>query len=207
MASFGFVAKAADADAAAKKPPDGRSAAGSGNALVSDDELASLLGGLEGDSGAQLADAPAGPSAPEGASPKKLKFKLGDKTAAAAAGATPEASKPPPVPQPRWLKLLSRAIYDGIDAVLRVANRPFFWLPRNVRDALGMIAIPTVIASLAFYFAAPMLFPRRDAITFLADKRAALEHAAQDNTAPSSGGPTQSSSSSAPTSASSSSGA
>jgi hypothetical protein len=68
-----------------------------------------------------------------------------------------------------------KRLYRAIDAVLAIVNLPFVWMPRTARILVGHAAIATTVLAILSANVLPVMFPRRDAITFLAEKRAALD--------------------------------
>lgn len=71
---------------------------------------------------------------------------------------------------PAW----SRALYHGVDALLELIHRPFVRIPHGVRNIIGGCAAATIVVSVTAMYALPALFPRHDAIDFLAQRMADL---------------------------------
>jgi hypothetical protein len=79
---------------------------------------------------------------------------------------------------------LSRRAYRAADAVLDLLNRPFFWLNGGVRNLVGSLALTTIAVALSAWLLLPLLVPNRDAVSFLAEKRAAMNKAQAANEVP-----------------------
>lgn len=196
------IASAAS-DAAPAKPtakprvPAPRVASAGG--LLSDDELKAALAEIESkgdlarraipsldeDRGELEAASPASipPEAqPTAATRKAPRFRLGtagEKPTAAAApaprtdGAAPpqDAAETPPPGDPTAFT----AIYDALDRCLGLLHRPFDWVSPGARSVLGPAAAATLVITTAAVVLAPIVFPKRDALTFLAERRARVE--------------------------------
>lgn len=165
-------------DASVPSPP------GPGNAVAGDSELLSALAEI-GDSAGTSLDGPAphGGHGAAPAAPKKDRFKLGKKSAAA----SPESAAPPSAPAPTPIEspsddpgipvvprvTLVRLLFRSLDAALELLHRPFAWLPARQRSLLGHLALATTLVCGIFALVQPHLLPHRDALDFLADKLAA----------------------------------
>lgn len=93
-------------------------------------------------------------------------------TATAATSAHSEGALPA-IAAPRTA--LWKHVYRALDRVLWLVNLPFDWMPNGTRAVVGQVALATTVLSLLAAHILPALFPRRDALTFLAEKRAALD--------------------------------
>lgn len=87
--------------------------------------------------------------------------------AAPAAPATPEA-------QPAGGAARMNILLRGLDLVLDLVNRPFAFLSPGARQMLGIVSVTTLIISVSAGVALPRILPRRDALSFLQEKRAEL---------------------------------
>ncbi len=99
---------------------------------------------------------------------------------------TADANNAPKGP-PAGANLLSRAsyyAYHAIDTTLAIINRPFNSLSPQRRQLAGHLAIATLVLSLLALYLFPMLIPRRDAVSLLTNKCAALRAPAAAQPAP-----------------------
>jgi hypothetical protein len=144
--------------------------------LVTDAELTQALGELEQSAGAVPS---LDPPADEQGSGRKLRFRIGEKRTGEATDApqvesagspAPSATAGQPAPVAPRLSLAKR-VYRLADALIERANRPFAFLPPQVRNALGAAALTTIGMSLAALLVLPVLMPNRDALTFLEQLR------------------------------------
>jgi hypothetical protein len=69
-----------------------------------------------------------------------------------------------------------------LDLLLELLNRPFAFLGTRARRVLGYASITTIIISLAAGLLFPRLFPRQDAISFIATKKAQLSSPVPEKT-------------------------
>jgi hypothetical protein len=140
------------------------------------------------------ASSKAGP--PKAAQPKTVQFKI-RKQGTAAVTVAPETEAPapvapaptpsPPAPAraPRWrfripipsipVTLGWKRAYRVVDAGLELVNAPLARLKPGARNLIGWLALATIGVSLLSAFLLPLLMPRRDAITFLEERLAAME--------------------------------
>ncbi len=109
-------------------------------------------------------------------------------TSAAAPGNTPpgpaeaRAAGPPEeltaAAGARWWRLGGRVLdllYNFVDTLLWALNRPFEKLSAETRQLLGVLALVTVVISLAAAYWLPRLWPPRDAVSQLTRQSAALQ--------------------------------
>ena len=88
------------------------------------------------------------------------------------------ASEAPRQPVPAApTRSLGQRLYELVDGALELTNRPFAWLGPAGRQTVGILAIITLILSLAAPILAPRVAARRDALSLLREKRAALDNA------------------------------
>ena len=131
---------------------------------------------------------PAGPSAVEqaatsapgqSASAPQAGLEAKPTTEATAVG---EAGQPPPAEaeaglaaaaSPPAVSLMKR-IWRALDAALDAINRPFGWLNDEARQLVGLVALVTLVVSIAAMILMPLLVPRRDALTLLREQVAQL---------------------------------
>jgi len=71
--------------------------------------------------------------------------------------------------------LPAKGICRLVDRALDTLNKPFARFSSQVRNAIGLAAIATVVISIAALLVLPRLMPRRDAVSFLREKRAQLD--------------------------------
>lgn len=110
---------------------------------------------------------------------KEVRFAIGKKKAAAqAAEYTPPAERgdgesgqggAPPIPD------LQKRLLRMLDGVLDTVNHPLAGLSESTRKLVGLAALVTLVVSLSAMFILPSMLPRRDAISFLQEKRAKLD--------------------------------
>jgi len=118
------------------------------------------------------------PTTPAQPKLKKLRFKIGTKSADEdAADYQPpdergEADATAGAVQP--IAPLAKRIYRAIDRGLDTINRPFAGLDDPKRALVGWAALTTLIVSILAIALMPKILPHRDAITFLLEKRAQL---------------------------------
>lgn len=106
---------------------------------------------------------------------KKAKKSTGptDATQIIASALSGEKS-PPTAPPVKWAEWPSRAI-PLIATIFGYLDRPFFWIPAQMRGALGYIAIITLVTSFVAGGVLPLLISRRDISDFIRERRAAAE--------------------------------
>ncbi len=71
--------------------------------------------------------------------------------------------------------LPAKGICRLVDRALDTLNKPFDRFGIQVRNAIGLAAIASVVISIAALLVLPRLMPRRDAVSFLREKRAQLD--------------------------------
>lgn len=71
--------------------------------------------------------------------------------------------------------LPAKGICRLVDRALDTLNKPFDRFGGQVRNAIGLGAIATVVISIAALLVLPRLMPHRDAVSFLREKRAQLD--------------------------------
>lgn len=71
--------------------------------------------------------------------------------------------------------LPAKGICRLVDRALDTLNKPFDRFSSQVRNAIGLAAIATVVISIAALLVLPRLMPHRDAVSFLREKRAQLD--------------------------------
>lgn len=99
-------------------------------------------------------------------------------SAEAPAAGLPEESTAEPAAGARWWRIGGRIVdllYSLIDGVLWALNRPFERLSAETRQLLGVLALVTVIISLAAAYWLPRLWPPRDAVSQLSRQSAAVQ--------------------------------
>lgn len=89
---------------------------------------------------------------------------------------TASAAAETTVSAPSSLYRASRQAYRGIESGLEVISRPIARLGPGWLRGVGVFGVTTIGISLASMAALPVLFPHEDAVTFLAQRRAAIEH-------------------------------
>lgn len=67
-----------------------------------------------------------------------------------------------------------RSIVDFVDMCLDLINQPFSWLGAAARDAIGWIALATILVSITMVVLGPYLLKTRTAFDFVQEKRAEL---------------------------------
>lgn len=146
-----------------------------------------------------------GSDKPAEAAPKGLKFKIGkkgdgkpgEKTAKSRAAARPPAAESAtPIEQITgalpYVSVFKRSV-RGIDAMLEFAAAPMTILPPSVRKMVGILSIVTIAVSVGSATLLPLVLPYRDAVTFLSQRRSAMEaelhaHAAGETAGEAEGG-------------------
>ena len=169
---------------AASEPTGGK------NELLSDNDLMSALASLEALPKAEIEKIPSlsadEPAAKTGGGKR---FKIPPKGAAGAeapapagavadAGGTPNAPAETAASGPIVIPKLGigKRVYRALDWVLATINRPFSFLPAGLRMIIGGFALTTIAVNGAWMVLQPMLFPPRDAVTYLQERRALLDH-------------------------------
>lgn len=129
-----------------------------------------------------------------GAPAKGIKFVIGRKAENPAgseksAGSKSEPPKRAGLPEPVAATLedspaeddlnprvtIGKRVYRLFDGVLEALNRPFQRLSGGLRGAVGIASVTTIIISLGTSAALPVIWPHRDAIAFLEEKRRELD--------------------------------
>ncbi len=180
------------------------------NPLVSDEELMAARAEVQGASGPAAVGLPSrNEPRPAGAAPESS----GDGSAEASATAIPGPACRKPqfripssgthchasalkqaadaseaAPRRGGIALLVRQVYRAADAVLDLVNRPFSWLTGEARSMLGWWAVATLAVALSSWLLLPLLLPNRDAITFLKEKRSAIDRSPAAEVAAGGGG-------------------
>ncbi len=85
----------------------------------------------------------------------------------------PATTKEPSAPAAEALP--AKGICRLVDRALDTLNKPFDRFGSQVRNAIGLAAIVTVVISTGALLVLPRLMPRRDAVSFLREKRAQLD--------------------------------
>lgn len=135
------------------------------------------------------------------AAAKGLKFKIGKKGAggelsAPSAPATrmPDALAPGAAPSALALPALSPAVRLGkrvirvVEAALDAVHRPLARISPNLLPVIGVCALTTIGVSALSIIALPILFPSRDAISYLDERIAALDAPKVEKPRPEAGG-------------------
>jgi hypothetical protein len=181
--------------------------------LVSDEELMAARAGQEGSGTAagRLAsldearpggtapgasgDSSAGASTPAAPDPacRRPQFRIpspGTRCDASVPKQAAEVTEAPRRGAPRrgWIAPLARQVYRTADAALDLVNRPFSWLTGEARNMLGWWALATMAVALSSWLLLPVLLPNRDALTFLKEKRTAIDRSPAAEVAPAGGG-------------------
>lgn len=162
--------------------------------LVSDEELMAALAEVQAASKAGAIPLPSlDEEQPAGAAAPKSEIQAGERASAAPAPerGAPRVHAPPPGAahavegsQPvgedceqapaRLTARLCRRAYRATDAVLELLNRPFFWLSADARKLVGSVSLATIAVALSAWLLLPLILPNRDAVSFLAARRAAM---------------------------------
>jgi hypothetical protein len=130
--------------------------------------------GLPGITDDEWKDVPAEPTGQ--AEPRKLRFQVGKKAVKERAAACH-----PPDQRREALRAiqpttpLARRAFRLVDRVLDTINRPFERMGERTRSLAGYIALTTVLVSILAMILMPLILPHRSAVTFLLEKRAALD--------------------------------
>lgn len=162
-------------DAPEDVPPAPVGPNASGEFDSQDDELAAALAEVE-----QISVKPKGADKPEEATrppeekvaakpsgpPKPPQFKIG-KQEVAKESTESSAALPKSV--------LGQRLYNFIHEWLDRINRPFGELSAATRTNLGYIALTTIVVSVLVIYLMPIVYPNRDAIQFVQERRAALD--------------------------------
>jgi len=145
----------------------------------------------------KIGAAPAGPTStpsaapPAPAEPQRIESApppAADQSVAPSASVAEELALPtapsalqPVVPRTPTAKRLSRGVERALDAL----NRPLAWMPPQWRALTGWLSLATLLVSTLALVLLPVVFPHRDALTFLHEKRVALQaRSAQPPAAP-----------------------
>jgi len=126
---------------------------------------------------------------------KKVRFKIGKvepETEAATRTAEPPTPAPPEVDAPASAEApaetdapatvsvapptVGKRLYRVADGVLELMNRPFAAMPSRLRDLIGGVAVSTLCLSLVMPLVLGMFASRRDAVSFLRERRLAFEN-------------------------------
>ncbi len=177
----------AQAPAPTPPAPSASEAPAGKNELLSDNDLMSALASLESLPKAEVEKIPSlsadEPAAKAGGG-KRFKIPPKGAAGAAPAAAAPQADGAPAAPAeavasgPIVLPKLGigKRVYRAFDWVLATINRPFSFLPAGVRAIVGGFALTTIVVNGAWIVLQPMLFSPRDAVTYLQERRALLDH-------------------------------
>jgi len=166
-------------------------AAGSSTANTEDSQSESDSGKCASDVGATQRVA----SLPQGTGKvrkKGLRFRVGAGAAAAAAEtarpteARDETTHIAVTPRTALWKRIYRAVDDALERLNRPIQR---MIPRPVRDLIGRIALVTIVVSLLAAWLLPWLLPSQDAISFVRERRSALEAARVESVQETKGNP------------------
>ncbi len=68
-----------------------------------------------------------------------------------------------------------KRIYRVSDALMDAVNFPLSWASESMRAAIGYAALASIVVSSAWLLLTPIVLPQRDAITYLQERRAALD--------------------------------
>jgi hypothetical protein len=107
----------------------------------------------------------------------RLRAGLGRKSADASPEDAPEQSAETEEGQSASIDeaLPPKGICRLVDRALDTLNKPFDRFGSQVRNAIGFAAIATVVISVTALLVLPRMFPHRDAVSFLREKRAQLD--------------------------------
>jgi hypothetical protein len=95
-------------------------------------------------------------------------------TPAAARESATGAEAPATPKRPFFLFVLTYRLVDG---VLEGLNRPFAWVPRGARGAIGGAAVVTLVMAVAGGLGGPLLWPRSSALDAIERRKAELRAA------------------------------
>ncbi len=139
------------------------------NDLVTDDELASIFADADASAIPDLDDGGGTTYIAVPTPQQAVHLPASDVPVAAPDGEAAASEKP----QSRvgvWLNLVYRICDRGLEHV----NRPFLWLTPAQRHWAGLGGLVTILISVMYAVAYPVIFPHRDAYTVLEEQKHSL---------------------------------
>ena len=169
--------------------------------LIADDDIEAALAEIEQlsdeevDKIPSLDDGTDDESDPPPPDPVPLKTKAAESekketaeaSTAVAAPTTEPDDKPESVAQaPAPDNALAQRLYRWTDTAIALADRPVRRFNDSTRKMIGWVSATTLLVALLAALVLPAVFPQRDAITFLQEKRAAFNavHALESDSSP-----------------------